>query len=121
LYVQFLFFVSYLSYKSPLAATQNRSPVNNSHSPLNSSPIRSSPNKSYDRRYSCKSCPFSTHSVKAYFNHRQMAHDEQLVITECPFCDYASQYPGKVKKHLTDEHTSQQMSTGIYIYDVNDM
>ncbi|CAF3824104.1 unnamed protein product [Adineta steineri] len=89
---------------------QNRSPIDNSQSPLNSSPIRSSPNKTYDRRYSCKSCPFSTHSVKAYFNHRQMAHSEQLIITECPFCDYASQYPGKVKKHLTDEHPLQQMS-----------
>ncbi|UJR28965.1 hypothetical protein I4U23_010182 [Adineta vaga] len=100
---------------SPLYAksqtqSQSRSPLNTSHSPLNSSPVRSSPNKSYDRRYSCKSCPFSTHSVKAYFNHRQMAHSEQLVITECPFCDYASQYPGKVKKHLTDEHPMQQMS-----------
>jgi hypothetical protein len=42
-----------------------------------------------------------------------MAHGEQLIITECPFCDYASQYPGKVKKHLTDEHTLQQMSAGI--------
>ncbi|CAF3663935.1 unnamed protein product [Rotaria sordida] len=90
---------------------QNRSPINNSSIPLNTSPIRSSPNKTYDRRYSCKSCPFSTHSVKAYFNHRQMAHGEQLIITECPFCDYASQYPGKVKKHLTDEHPLQQMST----------
>lgn len=45
-----------------------------------------------------------------------MAHAEQLIITECPFCDYASQYPGKVKKHLTDEHPLQQMSTGIYIF-----
>lgn len=46
-----------------------------------------------------------------------MAHGEQLIITECPFCDYASQYPGKVKKHLTDEHPlqEQQMSTGMYI------
>jgi hypothetical protein len=64
------------------------------------------------------------HSVKAYFNHRQMAHSEQLIITECPFCDYASQYPGKVKKHLTDEHPlQQQMSTSIYlfyIYSIND-
>jgi hypothetical protein len=41
-----------------------------------------------------------------------MAHDEQLIITECPFCDYASQYPGKVKKHLTDEHP---LSTGMKI------
>ncbi len=53
-----------------------------------------------------------------------MAHDEQLIITECPFCDYASQYPGKVKKHLTDEHPlQQQMSTSIYlfyIYSIND-
>jgi len=55
------------------------------HSPINSSPIRSSPNKTYDRRYSCKSCPFSTHSVKAYFNHRQMAHGEQLIITNVHF------------------------------------
>ncbi|CAF1656333.1 unnamed protein product, partial [Adineta ricciae] len=97
-------------YAKPQAQPQNHSPINTSHSPLNSSPVRSSPNKNYDRRYSCKSCPFSTHSVKAYFNHRQMAHGEQLIITECPFCDYASQYPGKVKKHLTDEHPMQQMS-----------
>jgi hypothetical protein len=89
---------------------QTHSPINSS--PLDSSPIRSSPTKTYDRRYSCKSCPFSTHSVKAYFNHRQMAHGEQLIVTECPFCDYASQYPGKVKKHLSDEHPLQQMSTG---------
>jgi len=41
-----------------------------------------------------------------------MAHDEQLTITECPFCDYASQYPGKVKKHLADEHASQPMPLG---------
>ncbi|CAF3660680.1 unnamed protein product [Rotaria socialis] len=90
---------------------QNRSPINNSSKPLISSPTCSSPNKTYDRRYSCKSCPFSTHSVKAYFNHRQMAHGEQLIVTECPYCDYASQYPGKVKKHLTDEHPLQQIST----------
>ena len=44
-----------------------------------------------------------------------MAHGEQLIVTECPFCDYASQYPGKVKKHLTDEHPSQQISTSKYI------
>ncbi|CAF4615425.1 unnamed protein product [Rotaria sp. Silwood1] len=90
---------------------QNRSPINNSSIPIDSSPIRSSPNKTYDRRYSCKLCPFSTHSVKAYFNHRQMAHGEQLIVTECPFCDYASQYPGKVKKHLTDEHPLKQITT----------
>lgn len=92
---------------SPLYAKSqsivNKSPVANNHS---------SPTKTYDRRYSCKLCPFSTHSVKAYFNHRQMAHGEQLTITECPFCDYASQYPGKVKKHLADEHPTQQMPLG---------
>lgn len=37
-----------------------------------------------------------------------MAHGEQIAVTECPFCDYASQYPGKVKKHLTDEHPLEQ-------------
>lgn len=42
-----------------------------------------------------------------------MAHGEQLLVTECPFCDYASQYSGKVKKHLVDEHAADQMSTGI--------
>ena len=42
-----------------------------------------------------------------------MAHGEQLIITECPYCDYASQYPGKVKKHLTDEHPLQKMATGM--------
>ena len=44
-----------------------------------------------------------------------MAHGEQLIITECPFCDYASQYPGKVKKHLTDEHPMQPMSKGMHV------
>ena len=39
-----------------------------------------------------------------------MAHGEQIAVTECPFCDYASQYPGKVKKHLTDEHPLQHSS-----------
>lgn len=37
-----------------------------------------------------------------------MAHGEQIAVTECPFCDYASQYPGKVKKHLTDEHPTEE-------------
>ena len=50
--------------------------------------------------------------MKTYFNHRQTAHGEQILVTECPHCDYASQYPGKVKKHLTDEHPSQQASIG---------
>ncbi|CAF0869992.1 unnamed protein product, partial [Didymodactylos carnosus] len=60
--------------------------------------------KTYERRYSCKSCTFLTHSSKAYFKHRQEQHNEILIITECPHCDYASQYPGKVKKHLHEAH-----------------
>ncbi|CAF3748709.1 unnamed protein product [Rotaria magnacalcarata] len=85
---------------------QNRSPINNSSKSLISSPTCSSPNKTYDRRYSCKSCPFSTHSPNPPHAFR------------CGYCKFSSVNSGDVKKHQTWKHAG--FESNILPIDPND-
>jgi Pyruvate/2-oxoacid:ferredoxin oxidoreductase delta subunit len=64
----------------------------------------------YERQYSCKSCQFFTNNPRAVLYHRIEFHNEKINVHECNFCQYASQYSGKVERHTLLRHKIQANS-----------
>lgn len=82
-----------------------------------SAAARSSPNvvlnsdNHYERQYACKHCAFFTNNPRAVLYHRRDAHRERINVHECRYCQYASQYSGKVERHTLLRHKID-MTTG---------
>jgi hypothetical protein len=66
-------------------------------------PIINSDNH-YERQYTCKRCGFFTNNPRAVLYHRKEYHFEKINIHECTYCQYASQYSGKVERHTLLRH-----------------
>ena len=66
-------------------------------------PIINSDNH-YERQYTCKRCGFFTNNPRAVLYHRKEFHFEKINIHECTYCQYASQYSGKVERHTLLRH-----------------
>ena len=58
----------------------------------------------YERQYACKRCDFFTNNPRAVLYHRKEFHMEKINVHECTFCQYASQYSGKVERHTMLRH-----------------
>ena len=58
----------------------------------------------YERQYSCKFCSYFTNNPRAILYHRKSYHNEKIPIYECKYCQYASQYSGKVERHTLLRH-----------------
>lgn len=58
----------------------------------------------YERQYACKRCEFFTNNPRAVLYHRKEFHKEKINVHECAFCQYASQYSGKVERHTLLRH-----------------
>ena len=58
----------------------------------------------YERQYACKRCEFFTNNPRAVLYHRKDFHMEKINVHECSFCQYASQYSGKVERHTLLRH-----------------
>lgn len=72
--------------------------------PVNANiPIINSDNH-YERQYNCKRCGFFTNNPRAVLYHRKEFHSEKINIHECTYCQYASQYSGKVERHTLLRH-----------------
>lgn len=64
----------------------------------------------YERQYTCKQCEFFTNNPRAALYHRKEVHNEKINVHECRYCQYASQYSGKVERHTTMRHKFEMMS-----------
>jgi Zn ribbon nucleic-acid-binding protein len=73
---------------------------------LTSSTLKSVPNTDnhYERQYACKRCDFFTNNPRAVLYHRKEYHMEKINVHECSYCQYASQYSGKVERHTLLRH-----------------
>ena len=69
----------------------------------NTGPVLNSDNH-YERQYACKRCDFFTNNPRAVLYHRKEFHMEKINVHECTFCQYASQYSGKVERHTMLRH-----------------
>ena len=58
----------------------------------------------YERQYTCKRCGFFTNNPRAVLYHRKEFHFEKINVHECSYCQYASQYSGKVERHTLLRH-----------------
>lgn len=58
----------------------------------------------YERQYACKRCDFFTNNPRAVLYHRKEFHMEKINVHECNYCQYASQYSGKVERHTSLRH-----------------
>lgn len=58
----------------------------------------------YERQYTCKRCGFFTNNPRAVLYHRRDFHMEKINVHECTYCQYASQYSGKVERHTLLRH-----------------
>ncbi|RNA39941.1 zinc finger Xfin-like [Brachionus plicatilis] len=58
----------------------------------------------YERQYTCKRCDFFTNNPRAVLYHRKEFHMEKINVHECQYCQYASQYSGKVERHTLLRH-----------------
>lgn len=58
----------------------------------------------YERQYTCKRCGFFTNNPRAVLYHRRDFHFEKINVHECIYCQYASQYSGKVERHTLLRH-----------------
>jgi hypothetical protein len=58
----------------------------------------------YERQYTCKRCGFFTNNPRAVLYHRRDFHGEKINVHECIYCQYASQYSGKVERHTLLRH-----------------
>ena len=58
----------------------------------------------YERQYACKRCEFFTNNPRAVLYHRKEVHREKINVYECNYCQYASQYTGKVERHVMLRH-----------------
>lgn len=65
----------------------------------------------YERQYACKQCQFFTNNPRAALYHRKEVHHEKINVHECQYCQYASQYSGKVERHTMLRHKID-MTTG---------
>jgi hypothetical protein len=82
---------------------RNGNTLNLVNSNLNTSTVVNSDNH-YERQYACKRCDFFTNNPRALLYHRKDAHQEKINVHECSFCQYASQYSGKVERHTLLRH-----------------
>ena len=95
------------------AATATVAPVRKSAAQLNvgnaslsqgnGAPVINSDNH-YERQYTCKRCGFFTNNPRAVLYHRKEFHFEKINVHECIYCQYASQYSGKVERHTLLRH-----------------
>ena len=81
----------------------NSASVSQQLSSSNNVPIINSDNH-YERQYTCKRCGFFTNNPRAVLYHRKEFHFEKINIHECTYCQYASQYSGKVERHTLLRH-----------------
>ncbi|CAF0737508.1 unnamed protein product [Didymodactylos carnosus] len=58
----------------------------------------------FERLYACRACSYVTSNPRVLLHHRRDHHSEDLLIYECTLCQYASEYNGKVERHLTTWH-----------------
>ena len=58
----------------------------------------------YERQYNCKNCDYFTNNPRSVLYHRKEFHSEKINIYECTYCQYASQYSGKVERHTLLRH-----------------
>jgi hypothetical protein len=58
----------------------------------------------YERQYACQRCNFFTNNPRAILYHRKEFHLEKINVHECQYCQYASQYSGKVERHTLLRH-----------------
>jgi len=58
----------------------------------------------YERQYNCKNCDYFTNNPRSVLYHRKEFHSEKINIYECAYCQYASQYSGKVERHTLLRH-----------------
>ena len=58
----------------------------------------------YGRQYNCKQCGYLTNNPRSVLYHRKDFHGEKINIYECQYCQYASQYSGKVERHTLSRH-----------------
>jgi hypothetical protein len=58
----------------------------------------------YERQYTCQRCQFFTNNPRAILYHRKEFHGEKINVHECKYCQYASQYSGKVERHTLLRH-----------------
>jgi hypothetical protein len=83
----------------PLVATKK--PTRQSHHGRNKIP---NTDNHYERQYTCKTCSYLTNNPRAILYHRKEMHKERIPIYECAYCQYASQYSGKVERHTLLRH-----------------
>jgi hypothetical protein len=88
---------------TPNKNSRNGNLLNLVNSNLNTSNVVNSDNH-YERQYACKRCDFFTNNPRALLYHRKDAHQEKINVHECSFCQYASQYSGKVERHTLLRH-----------------
>lgn len=89
--------------------------ANGSHRPhlnqLNQSKLATipliNPDNHYERQYACKQCDFVTNNPRAVLYHRKEFHKEKINVHECSYCQYASQYSGKVERHTMLRHKAE--------------
>lgn len=84
-------------------SSQSGNLLNLINSNLNTSNVVNSDNH-YERQYACKRCDFFTNNPRALLYHRKDTHQEKINVHECSFCQYASQYSGKVERHTLLRH-----------------
>lgn len=78
--------------------------MSNSHSSVSGQqPVINSDNH-YERQYACQRCNFFTNNPRAILYHRKEYHMEKINVHECLYCQYASQYSGKVERHTLLRH-----------------
>ena len=74
----------------------------------------------YGRQYNCKQCGYLTNNPRSVLYHRKDFHGEKINIYECSYCQYASQYSGKVERHTLSRHkievNNSRKFIHIYIY-----
>jgi hypothetical protein len=69
----------------------------------------------YERQYTCKRCGFFTNNPRAVLYHRKEFHFEKINVHECIYCQYASQYSGKVERHTLLRHKIDINNTRKYL------
>lgn len=68
----------------------------------------------YERQYACKRCDFFTNNPRAVLYHRKEFHMEKINVHECQYCQYASQYSGKVERHTLLRHKIDMTNNNKY-------
>ncbi|CAF0861756.1 unnamed protein product [Brachionus calyciflorus] len=81
--------------------------------PIPEGPVINSDNH-YERQYTCKRCDFFTNNPRAVLYHRKEFHNEKINVHECQYCQYASQYSGKVERHTLLRHKIDMTNNNKY-------